>query len=373
MWLFTASSVLGQNAHTMPAHPAHAPGPRSITRAEGRQILATISAVDTDSQEEADCSHLVHDLYEQAGFPYDYASSRDLYMGNMNFTRVRVPQPGDLVVWRGHVGIVIDPKERSFFSSVRSGPDTQFYDSPYWRSRGTPRFFRYMTEKPLRAGRTLEAARRRDQQPLPAAIRTAENRPPVKPAKPAPDSLGRSSADAPAMPPVTPREMPLHISGKNPEPDEIAAAFTDWAEESAEFLRAGNLGNPGKSIIVFRQAQVAGVQIKGKSGTAFLRVESLAALSAPQPGSQPRWKEVTLDLRKTKNGWLMTTSGEALYMPREAALQILSARLAALTRQSGASPDQEREQTQIIRFLNLLVLEDSSSASVQNNPLSDNH
>jgi len=37
-------------------------------------------------------------------------------------------------------GIVIDPKQHSFFSFVRSGPDTQFYDSPYWRSRGIARF-----------------------------------------------------------------------------------------------------------------------------------------------------------------------------------------------------------------------------------------
>ena len=140
--LATASAALGQ---TVRPASTETPGPRPIARTEGRKILATIPTVEAESESETDCSHLVHDVYEQAGFPYDYVSSRELYIGGTNFTRVRTPQAGDLVVWRGHVGIVIDPKEHSFFSFVRSGPDTQFYDTPYWRSRGIARFFRYMT------------------------------------------------------------------------------------------------------------------------------------------------------------------------------------------------------------------------------------
>ena len=113
--LATAWAALGQNIRQT---SAEAPGPRPIARAEGRKILATIPTVtlDVESESETDCSHLVHDLYERAGFVYDYVSSRELYIGSTNFTRVRVPQAGDLVVWRGHVGIVIDPKEHSFFS-----------------------------------------------------------------------------------------------------------------------------------------------------------------------------------------------------------------------------------------------------------------
>src|SRR5580693_8104335 len=161
--LATPSAALCQSA---PLASAETRGPRAIARTEGRKILAAIPNVDVESEFETDCSHLVHDIYEQAGFPYGYVSSRELYIGSTNFTRVRVPQAGDLVVWHGHVGVVIDPEEHSFFSSVRSGPDTQFYDSPYWRSRGVARFFRYMTEKPLRSSQTLEATRHADQHPL---------------------------------------------------------------------------------------------------------------------------------------------------------------------------------------------------------------
>src|ERR1700739_1765055 len=142
--LAAASAALGQNAGRGSVEVA---GPRPIARTEGRRILAVLPAINSDAESETDCSHLVHDVYKQAGFVYDYVSSRELYIGSTNFTRVRVPQAGDLVVWRGHVGIVIDPKEHSFFSFVRSGPDTQFYDSSYWRSRGVARFFRYVTKR----------------------------------------------------------------------------------------------------------------------------------------------------------------------------------------------------------------------------------
>jgi cell wall-associated NlpC family hydrolase len=90
-----------------------------------------------------DCSHLVHDIYARAGLPYDYATSRDLYDGVDAFRRVRVPLPGDIIVWRGHVGIVIDPDTHQFLSALRSGVKVSEYDTNYWKMRGHPRFYRY--------------------------------------------------------------------------------------------------------------------------------------------------------------------------------------------------------------------------------------
>lgn len=92
---------------------------------------------------ELDCSHFVHELYERAGLPYIYAPSRDLYDGVSEFRRVVNPKPGDLIVWRGHVGIVTDAYEHLFFSALRSGVKIASYDSRYWKRRGRPRFFRY--------------------------------------------------------------------------------------------------------------------------------------------------------------------------------------------------------------------------------------
>jgi NlpC/P60 family len=362
-FLGTASATSGQSVGSA-AHPS---GPRPITRTEGRKILATVFTVDADSEYETDCSHLVHDVYDRAGFPYDYASSRDLYVGSAQFTRVRKPQAGDLVVWHGHVGIVIDPKEHSFFSVVRSGPDTQFYDSAYWRSRGAARFYRYMTEKPLRADRTLEARRQAEQDAVPAASQPSEDRP-TPPSKPAPAALLSSSpAPVPSGPRTaeTPREIVLQVSGKTPAPNEIAAAFLEMNQDSRDSLRAYGLSRLGKPIVVYRELRVSAVQIKGKRGTALVRIESLGAFPNVQKGSQPRLDERSLEFVKTKRGWAMSPIPEAVYVSREVALQSLSARLAELAQNVAATPEEEKEQRQIIRFLNVLVRDNSTTVSAQ--------
>ncbi len=93
---------------------------------------------------ERDCSHLVHAIYQRAGFPYKYASSDDLYDGAAGFQREMQPEPGDLVVWHGHVGIVVRPSRHVFYSFLSRGPGIDDYTTRYWKRRGTPRFYRYI-------------------------------------------------------------------------------------------------------------------------------------------------------------------------------------------------------------------------------------
>ena len=115
-----------------------------LTSDDRLSLLA--AALDAHVQREAqpDCSHLVHAIYEAAGFPYDYSPSSDIYAGIENFQRVKSPMPGDLVVWRGHVGMVIKPSQHIFFSYLSSGPGTDDYETAYWKHRGRPRFYRYI-------------------------------------------------------------------------------------------------------------------------------------------------------------------------------------------------------------------------------------
>jgi hypothetical protein len=116
---------------------------RPLTRHEG---LAIVHAALHSRDREADCSHLVHALYERASFPYDYAPSSELYAGIDEFRRVANPQPGDLAVWFGHAGIVVNPAKHSFFSLLSSGPRVDSWDTPYWTQRGRPHFFRYLKQ-----------------------------------------------------------------------------------------------------------------------------------------------------------------------------------------------------------------------------------
>ena len=94
-------------------------------------------------QTELDCSHLVHDLFKRAGMEYEYSPSDTLYDGIPEFHRVYKPHSGDLVVWHGHVGIVVNPDDHTFISALRSGVKIAQYDSNYWKKKGTPRFMRY--------------------------------------------------------------------------------------------------------------------------------------------------------------------------------------------------------------------------------------
>jgi hypothetical protein len=91
-----------------------------------------------------DCSHFVNHAFEQVGLEYDYTPSRELYKGKSDaFRRVYRPAAGDLVVWPGHVGIVVDPDSKTFVSVLHSSVRVSSYISPYWRHRGIPRFLRY--------------------------------------------------------------------------------------------------------------------------------------------------------------------------------------------------------------------------------------
>ena len=148
----TGKQTSGQNAGQKPQAPKPPVIPRGyrlLSLNEGRAIAQGMSWADDEEGLSPDCSHLVHKLYEQAGHPYPYASSLDLYRGTAPFFRVRYAHAGDLVVWRGHVGIVTNPREHSFFSTTSSGARLQSYYSAYWRARGYPHFFRYLTKSPL--------------------------------------------------------------------------------------------------------------------------------------------------------------------------------------------------------------------------------
>ena len=117
-----------------PELPQKRPDARSLLLLIGAQIRET----------ELDCSHFVQYIYEQAGLYYGYAPSRTLYDGLDEFKRVLHPKAGDLIVWRGHVGIVVDPAETTFLSVLRSGVKISSYESLYWKRRGKARFLRYV-------------------------------------------------------------------------------------------------------------------------------------------------------------------------------------------------------------------------------------
>jgi cell wall-associated NlpC family hydrolase len=129
--------------HTASIKSGHKPD-RTLSPDDGLSVIAAALDSRVRLNSERDCSHLVHAIYVRAGFPYTYASSDDLYDGVEGFRRIVRPQPGDLIVWRGHAGIVVRPSRHVFFSFLSAGPGVDDYKTPYWTGRGPARFYRYV-------------------------------------------------------------------------------------------------------------------------------------------------------------------------------------------------------------------------------------
>ena len=158
------SATAGPNAPGKHAHKsAHPKTDRALTQDDGLAVIS--AALDPKVRRYAgnDCSHLVHAIYEHAGFHYAYASSDDLYDGVEGFERVVHPQTGDVVVWHGHAGIVVRPSRHVFFSFLSGGPGIDDYQSRYWIGRGQPRFYRYLKNDPCPGCGAVNAAYSRPQ------------------------------------------------------------------------------------------------------------------------------------------------------------------------------------------------------------------
>lgn len=129
-------------AWRLPAIAMNSPAPTPGTAPTPAQTNLLLLGTQLESTK-FDCSHLVHSLYERVGLHYPYTTSRTLYRGIEEFQRVPEPMSGDVVVWRGHMGIVVDPSQHSFLSALKTRVKISSYISSYWKLRGVPRFFRF--------------------------------------------------------------------------------------------------------------------------------------------------------------------------------------------------------------------------------------
>lgn len=130
-------------ASILPIHCAAQSQPAAQTYVQTKVGEALTSIGMQVKKTALDCSHFVNSIFEQAGLAYKYEPSRTLYRGVQGFKRVSTPAQGDLIVWPGHVGIVVDPQGKTFLSALTHGVKVASYTSQYWKGRGRPRFFRY--------------------------------------------------------------------------------------------------------------------------------------------------------------------------------------------------------------------------------------
>ena len=315
---------------------------------EGLSVLGAALESRVHLGAKSDCSHLVHAIYERAGFPYQYASSSDLYAGIGEFRRVTRPQAGDLVAWPGHVGIAISPVQHSFYSVLHSGLGVEKYDAPYWKERGRARFYRYVKAAPA----TVNAANARIARLTPATFGSAESR--------GDQEKAGMKTPAPAAPPEAEAANLLLASvaivdSERPSAGEITEALSQAFSDTAEALRGKDVLLLPQPLIVFDQFEVEQVRLERGQGWAAVRIRSPLPVMAGQvkrgkPPERQRW----LLRHRDQSSWEVVLPQADVYLPRDAAVRVLARQLTALTDDPEA-PGGSREKAQLAHLLNALL------------------
>lgn len=324
---------------------------RLLTSDEGLAVLSAALESRANSDSESDCSHLVHAIYERAGFPYSYANSSSLYAGKAGFERVARPQPGDLVVWPGHVGIAVNPAQRSFFSALRSGLGVEPYDSPYWKERGRPRFLRYVTD--ARAGNRVASSGSGGN--LKTAAST-DARPPIS--RSLTFDTSADAGDESQAQPQAPQSLVsvATVHSQRPTPGEVTDALEQMFGETGGRLRGLDMLNPGKPVTVFDRILVERVRLQRDRSWAEVRIEGALKLSKQKTNSSKHTEhERWLMVRRDQDTWEITIPSEATYIQSDVAIRTLAHQLAALTDDTAGVPGTAGEKLQLTHLLNAFL------------------
>lgn len=298
--------------------------------------------------EKGDCSHLVHEIYTKAGFPYPYANSIQLLGGINAFRQVQKPQPGDVAVWPGHAAIVVNPAQGSFFGATRSGLRVETFSSTYWKQRGEPRFLRYV--KTQASSRTTQVAARTPL-PTPPAVKKGVPPPPkdkkdnevakgqnvIGPAVPSEGVVADAAESVPSVP-VTATDVPRIFPVNSPQPGarEVSATLDRAFSDAGKALSGQDLFLVSRSVIVFDRLEIKEVSLKGKQGWVDVKLIGPHPISpgtdaVPKRDITERWPLTQRDAR----AWELILPLKTVYLPRNVAVNVVSHQLAALAAMPG--------------------------------------
>jgi NlpC/P60 family len=350
LMLFAAFSLCPLPAAA--SQEGHRESYRLITRDEGLAIVDAISDHHRSlrgKRAKPDCSHLVNDIYDLAGFPFPYAKSADLYRGHASFVRVSAPQPGDLIVWRGHVGLVLDPQQHFFYSSLRFGLETEDYTSAYWRRRGTPRFYRYraasdptiLTARRIAPQTDMQGSFRTQlvsQSTTGEARRNVASRDSLEPLSSDDDAAPiQQTSDAENFSHAVPSQVSINIGNKKPMAEQVKEAISKTYQSVSQGLNADSLLHSKSSVVIFTQLRVERLEIKGKHGWANVSIDTEATLTSGVLDKAARHDEQRWEMQRAKSGWTIVAPTQNIYVPRAFAVRIFAQQLAQLTDQNSTS------------------------------------
>ena len=348
---------------------------RLLNAEEGRSIVNAAWEEEQSATGTKDCSHLVHDVYMSAGYEYRYDSSFELFAGNESFVRVRFPHTGDLIVWPGHVGIVVDPLQHSFYSLLSTGWGEQDYEGPYWKSRGRPRFYRYKVQN----GGVLSAAKAAEPPQLPNVKRDAAGTNPEDRS-----SFGSGEHSGPNRAPqmvseraqliygqpvpaeltdaATTFQIPSSIlvaaGSKPPTREEVAEGISELSDAAGNALRTDDPFRARVPMVFVEQFSVEHIDIKRDQGWASLAIDWKVCISGGTTQVKQRQEKVRWELRRTESGWEALSPPDRAFVSHDVAVKNLARHLSRLAESEGASTHREavlQQESQLANLLNALL------------------
>ena len=315
---------------------------RLLDENDGLAVLGAALETRHKTAQSSDCSHLVHAIYEKAGFSYKYEPSRHLYAGSAgDFQRVWQPQAGDLVVWPGHAGIVVNPAQHTFYSALRSGFGVQPYDSVYWKGRGRPRFYRYIKARPSQV-----LAARREVGFKPTGLSTANTDDGISFSTDADDTTASSVEPIPPVP-----AAPVSVRFARPKAEQIRTSLADYFRAGVD----GSLqtqSHVNQPVAAFDGFDVQKVHVKDNIGWAQIHFRRFVWLNGQENLGKPRDTQRFM-IRRSGDGWEMVFPQDAVYVPRDVAVKMLAHQLAALA-DAGAEGKSD-QKVLLARWLNTLL------------------
>lgn len=326
---------------------------RLLTLDEGLAVLGAAMETAHHRPIRQDCSHFVHLIYDRAGFPYSYENSVTLYDGTSDFQRVTHPQPGDLIVWRGHMGVIVNPVQHSFFSSLRTGFGVEKYDSRYWRKRGRPRFYRYVKTAP--SGLTLAATKSLSTDETTADTGETEGAEPLGTSLRGVDS-GAETASAPPQPTAAfsePANLPVIVTADRPTTQALRQALDAKFSDTNLNFENIDLLHSTKPVVIVENFNVKKVHVKHDQGWAEVQMNEPSSVTAGETNLQRRSEKQRWPLYRNGRDWQLELPSNAIYIPKDTAVRLLAHELATMTGRRNAPPTPQ--EAQLARLLDHLL------------------
>jgi len=309
-----------------------------LSATDGLSVIGAALESRGKAHTKGDCSHLVNAVYSRAGFPYSYVSSSDLYAGIEEFHRVQKSQPGDLVVWPGHVGIVVSPSDKTFFSALSTGAGVESYTSPYWKGRGTPRFYRYVKARGMQREEISSPTQLQR-----AALATREE-------ILAMPTVERTSTD------IQPPRV-LIINSPKPKADLLTKALLSEIDTDADNLRDVDVFKLARPLILVSKLEARTVKIHGDQGQLAVRITATLSVTGDDINLERRQETRTCALRRhDRKSWEVLFPQDAIYVRSGVAVRAFAHQLALLADADGDARNL-REKSQLAKMLNAILVE----------------